>query len=140
MSLAVASGGASVLDRLGLPQGLIATGDSKNLTDVTALRPGDRFYVSSAEGGRGKAVTIDAADTLQTLARKIEQASSGQLKVSVVTDAQKTGPNGEITGGLLQRLSITPRDGREGAVLSAGERGGCTGGSGPGPRACGAEG
>lgn len=123
MSLAVASGGASVLDRLGLPQGLIATGDSKNLTDVTALRPGDRFYVSSVDGGRGKAVTIDAADTLQTLARKLEQASSGQLRVTVVTDAQKIGPNGEITGGLLQRLSITPRDGREGAVLSAGERG-----------------
>lgn len=123
MTLAVASGGASVLDRLGLPQGLVSTGDSKILTDVTALRPGDRFYVSPADGSRGKAVTIDAKDTLQTLARKIEQASFGQLKVTVATDSLKFGDSEGLSGGRLQRLSITPRDGRAGAVLSSGEAG-----------------
>lgn len=123
MSLAVATGGASVLDRLGLPQGLVSTGDSKALTTVTALRPGDRFYVSPADGSRGRAVTIDARDTLQTLARKIEQASFGQLKVTVITDSLKLGEGGALSGGQLQRLSITPRDGREGAILTSGEPG-----------------
>ena len=123
MSLAVASGGASVLDRLGLPQGLVSTGDSKTLTDVTALRPGDRFYVSPADGSRARAVTIDARDTLQTLARKIEQASFGQLTVTVVTDPLKPGETALSSGNRLQRLSITPRSGREGAVLSSGEPG-----------------
>jgi len=123
MSLAVASGGASVLDRLGLPQGLVSTGDSKNLTDVTALRPGDRFYVSPADGSRARAVTIDARDTLQTLARKIEQASFGQLTVTVALDPLKPGESALVNGGRVQRLSITPRTGREGAVLSSGEPG-----------------
>jgi hypothetical protein len=123
MSLAVASGGASILDRLGLPQGQVATGDSKLLTTVTALRPGDRFYVAAADGSRGRAVTIDARDTLQTLARKIEQASLGQLKVTVVTDGARDEDGGGLSDGRLQRLSIAPRDGRAGAILSSGEPG-----------------
>jgi hypothetical protein len=123
LSLAVATGGASVLDRLGLPQGLVSTGDSKILTDVTALRPGDRFYIAPTDGSRGRSVTIDARDTLQTLARKIEQASLGQLKVTVVTDPLKPGESGGLSDGRLQRLSITPKDGRTGAILSSGEPG-----------------
>lgn len=123
LTLAVASDGASVLDRLGLPQGLVATEDSKLLTTVTALRPGDRFYVSPADGSRGRAVTIDAKDTLQTLARKIEQAGFGQLAVTVTTDSLKLGGSVGPTGGLLQRLSITTKNGRVGAVLSRGEPG-----------------
>lgn len=124
-TLAVASGGASVLDRLGLPQGEIQQSDSKRLVDVTALRAGDRFYIQSATG-RQVAVTIDAKDTLQTLARKIESASGRQLKVTIQTDLDYlTGLDGEtrITGGGVQRLSITPADGREGAVLVSGGAG-----------------
>jgi hypothetical protein len=45
-TLAVASNGASVLDRLGLPQGEIDQSDSKFLTAATSLRVGDRFYIS----------------------------------------------------------------------------------------------
>ncbi len=123
MTLAVASGGASVLDRLGLPQGLVTTEDSKILTTVTALRSGDRFYVSPADGSRSRAVTIDGRDTLQTLARKIELAGLGQLKVTVVTDSLRLGGVVGSTGGLMQRLSITTKDGRVGAVLSSGEPG-----------------
>ncbi|WP_305306225.1 transcriptional regulator [Brevundimonas sp.] len=123
LSLAVASGGASVLDRLGLPQGLVSVGDSKTLTAATALRPGDRFYVSPADGSRRRAVTIDAGDTLQTLARKIEQAASGQLKVTVAPDALKPGETDALNSGRLQRLSIVPRDGRAGAILTSGETG-----------------
>lgn len=123
LSLAVSSGGASVLDRLGLPQGLVATGDSRALSAATAIRPGDRFYVSLPDGSRRRAVTLDAADTLQTLARKIEQAAFGQLRVTVATDPLKAGEFEALSSGRLQRLSIAPRDGREGAILTSGEPG-----------------
>ncbi|MGH7018844.1 MAG: transcriptional regulator, partial [Brevundimonas sp.] len=126
MTIAVASGGASVLDKLGLPQGEIPQSDSKNLVDATSLRTGDRFYVTSGTTGRSVAVTIDAKETLQTLARKIETASGRTLKVTIKTDKDfVTGLDGDtkITAGGVQRLQITFADGREGAVLRAGEAG-----------------
>lgn len=124
-TIAVASGGASVLDKLGLPQGEIPQSDSKRLVDATALRAGDRFYVSSPTG-RSVAVTIDAKDTLQTLARKIETASGRSLKVTIKTDMDyTTGMDGDtkVTAGGVQRLSIAFADGRAGATLRAGEAG-----------------
>ncbi|MDQ8027667.1 MAG: transcriptional regulator, partial [Brevundimonas sp.] len=126
LTLAVASGGASVLDRLGLPQGEIDQSQSKTLVNATSLRVGDRFYVSPADGGRSVAVTIEARDTLQTLARKIEQASNMKLKVTVSSESAKDGEPGDLATALktgLQRLSITARDGVKGAVLTAGETG-----------------
>jgi hypothetical protein len=125
MTIAVAAGGASVLDRLGLPQGEIPHSDSKRLVDATALRTGDRFYVTSSSG-RSVAVTIDAKETLQTLARKIETASGRSLKVTIKTDRDySTGMDGDtkVTAGGVQRLSIAFADGRDGAVLRAGEAG-----------------
>jgi hypothetical protein len=126
LTLAVAAGGASVLDRLGLPQGEIDQSQSKTLVNATSLRVGDRFYVSPADGGRAVAVTIEARDTLQTLARKIEQASNMKLKVTVSSEAAKDAEPGELASALrtgLQRLSITSRDGVKGAVLTSGETG-----------------
>lgn len=126
MTLAVAAGGASVLDRLGLPKGEIDQSDSKRLVDATSLRVGDRFYVSPADGGRSVSVTIAAKDTLASLARKIEIASNGRLKVTVSSEGGSvTGKDGEVTTttGGFQRLSIMARDGRAGAVLTAGETG-----------------
>lgn len=126
MALAVASGGASVLDRLGLPQGEIDQSDSKRLIDATSLRVGDRFYVQSANGGRATPVTIEAKDTLATLARKISVASGGQLKVSVVSEGGAvTGKDGETTTttGGAQKLSIMAASGRTGAVFISGETG-----------------
>ena len=126
MALAVAKNGASVLDRLGLPQGEIDQSDSKLLTAATSLRVGDRFYISPADGGRAAAVTIDAKDTLATLARKISVASGGKLKVTIASEGGAvTGKDGETTTttGGLQRLSITAKDGKTGAVLTSGETG-----------------
>jgi hypothetical protein len=124
-TLAVASGAAGVLDRLGLPKGEIAQSDSKRLVEATALRPGDRFYVTPPGGGRAVAVTVDARDTLQSLARKIEGASLGRLKVTVASESAKPdgAPGLEAAFAGLQRLSIMARDGREGAVFTAGEPG-----------------
>ncbi len=126
LTLAVASGGASVLDRLGLPQGEIDHSDSKRLIDATSLRVGDRFYVTPPGGGRAQAVTIEAKDTLATLARKISIASNGRLKVTVASEGGTvTGKDGETTTttGGFQRLSITAKDGVTGAVLTSGETG-----------------
>lgn len=126
LTLAVAKNGASVLDRLGLPQGEIAQSDSKLLTAATSLRVGDRFYISPADGARATAVTIDAKDTLATLARKIAVASNNRLTVTVTSEGGAvTGRDGEVntTTGGLQRLSITARDGKEGAILTSGETG-----------------
>ncbi|MFC0634581.1 transcriptional regulator [Brevundimonas balnearis] len=111
-TLAVASGGASVLDRLGLPNGVVAQSDSRLLTAATSLRVGDRFTVSLGDGGRARTVTVDGRDTLQSLARKIEQASQRRLIVTVAT-----GTDG------VQRLNIRPRDPEQGAVLNSGEAG-----------------
>ncbi|MGV8953262.1 MAG: hypothetical protein ACOH2M_19350 [Cypionkella sp.] len=125
LTLAVAKNGASVLDRLGLPQGEIDQSASKMLTDATSLRVGDRFYVSGADGGRQVAVTIEARDTLQSLARKIEQASNRRLKVEITSETAKAQagatPNALFAG--QQRLTLTARDGVTGAVLTAGETG-----------------
>jgi hypothetical protein len=126
LTLAVASDGASVLDRLGLPAGEIDQSDSKRLIDATSLRVGDRFYISPADGGRSVSVTIAAKDTLATLARKIEVASNGKLKVTVASEGGSvTGKDGEITTttGGFQRLSIMARDSKAGAVLTPGETG-----------------
>ena len=113
-TIAVASGGASVLDRLGLPQGEIAQTNAKLLTQATALRVGDQFTVTPGNGARAVTVEITAKDTLDTLAKKIVNASSRQLKVSVVTD--KTAP-------FMQRLEITAESNKAGAVISSGAPG-----------------
>ncbi len=124
-TLAVASGGASVLDRLGLPQGDIDQSDSQALVNATSLRVGDRFYVSDASGGRGTAVTITATDTLATLARKIQAASKGRLVVTVKNETPGKDVAGQAaaTAGGFQRLSITARDPEQGSILTSGETG-----------------
>ncbi|WP_262422682.1 hypothetical protein [Brevundimonas denitrificans] len=89
------------------------------------MRVGDRFEVVGANG-RARTVTIEARDTLQSLARKIEQASNMQLRVTVASEGgEVTGKDGEtaLTMGGLQRLSISARDGREGAILKSGAAG-----------------
>lgn len=110
-TISFASGGGSVLDRLGLPQGEIGVEDSKLLTQSTALRAGDQFSVTPANG-RSVVITIAANETLDSLARKITNASGRQLEAKVVTDSKTTPPE--------QRLSITTAANREGATLSAG--------------------
>lgn len=126
-TLSVAAGGASVLDRLGLPQGAIDQSASKRLIDGTSLRVGDQFTIT-VDGGRPRTVTIDARDTLQSLARKIEQASQMRLRVTVasegghVTGVEADGETRATAGG-WQRLSISARDDRGGATVSAGPAG-----------------
>jgi len=124
-TLAVAQGGASVLDRLGLPSGDLPQADSQLLVTATALRAGDRFFVSGAEGGRGTAVTITSTDTLATLARKIQAASRGRLVVNVRNELPTSDSAGQVAAlaGGVQTLSILARDPKSGAILTPGETG-----------------
>lgn len=119
-SLVVSSGGASVLDRLGLPQGEIAQSDSKRLVDATALRVGDRFQVQV--GTRKTTITIEARDTLESLARKIEQASSLSLKVTLSSVRDGDRPIVSLDSPRMQQLTLTSRNGKS-AILIPGEAG-----------------
>ena len=83
-SIAVDTSGASVLDRLGLPKGELDLSDSPRLTAASSLRAGDQFTMKMGEGTT-KTITIDAAETLDTLAQKIRRASGFQAKVTVAT-------------------------------------------------------
>ena len=114
-TISIVSGGASVLDRLGLPQGEVMQSESKLLTVATSARAGDQFTITPAGGGRAVTVTIDDKDTLDSLAKKITNASNRQLKVTVITDSKVNPP--------VQRLQIVAADNTEGAVISAGAAG-----------------
>lgn len=123
-AIAVASGGASVLDRLGLPAGAIDYSDSAKVVAGTSVRAGDVFYVQGSMGR--KKVTIEANDTLATLAKKIERASGFSATVTVAKDILKEA--NEDTGslevyGALERLQIKPRDSRSRIEISAGTAG-----------------
>ena len=83
-AIAVAPTGASVLDRIGLPSGTLDLTDSQKITAVSSLRAGDQFTVKAGDGRAGT-VTIDNADTLDTLAQKIRRAAGFQAKVTLST-------------------------------------------------------
>jgi hypothetical protein len=70
IGIAVQNDGASVLDRFGLPQGNLAFGDSQVLTQRSALKAGDHFFIR-INGGAQQRVEIRADDTMSTLARRL---------------------------------------------------------------------
>jgi hypothetical protein len=82
-AIAVDTTGASVLDRIGLPKGELDLTDSARLTAQSSLRAGDTFTLKA--GSRTQTITIDAAETLDTLATKLRRASGFQAKVSIST-------------------------------------------------------
>ena len=98
-SLAVDQGGASALDVLGLPRGVVASNESAALTERSALRVGDELRIG-AEGRRLTTLRITDTDTLASLAAKINRAIGASGRAQVVSE------NG------VERLKITPRDGQ----------------------------
>ncbi len=110
-SIAVSQTGASVLDRLGLPSGELGGEDSDLVTAASSVRAGDQFRVRTAEGTRFKTITIEANDTLQTLATKIKRATSFQVKVEIVPD------------GDVRRLQIKPMNDRSTVEFGGGPDG-----------------
>jgi hypothetical protein len=70
--IAVDASGASVLDALGLPRGTINPSQNVDLAANTTLRPGDSFQIQfQGAAARTATIRIDAGETLQSLASKI---------------------------------------------------------------------
>jgi hypothetical protein len=90
-SITVDPGGASVLDRLGLPTGEINPLQSQNVISQTSLRPGDQFRLSTGDGLPPKTVTIEARDTFDDLLAKIRRALNFTAEVSLVSDPASPG-------------------------------------------------
>jgi len=109
-AIAVAEGGASVLDRLGLPTGAVDYTGAQEIAAATAARAGDRFYVKTGSG-RPQAVTLEAGDTLQTLAVKVNRALGFNARATVVKN------------GDFDALEIKPRSSRSNVTLISGETG-----------------
>lgn len=110
-SIAVASGGASVLDRLGLPSGQIAYSDSTLLTSATSVRAGDQFRIRTQEGGPTTTITILPTDTMKTLQERLSSKFGSQAKVSVFSALG------------VDKLSITYASSRSSVELLAGPSG-----------------
>lgn len=117
-AIAVGAGGASVLDRLGLPSGTIDYTGAQPIAASTAARAGDRFFVK-VNGGRMTAVTLEAQDTLKTLAAKVNRALGFNGKVEVVKTRVSTGE----AQGEYDNLQIKPRSPRHTIELISGETG-----------------
>lgn len=109
-SIAVDATGASSLDRLGLPKGTFDTTDSKRITAASSIRAGEQFTVRAGTG-RAQTITIDEAETLQTLAAKIKRATGFQAKVTVTS------------GSGISKLTVTPLNDRTIIEFGAGKVG-----------------
>jgi hypothetical protein len=109
-AIAVDTSGASVLDRLGLPKGIIDSSGSPQLTAATSVRAGDQFSVRVGKGP-GKTVTIEDGDTLKTLAAKIGRAIGFTAKIEVVIEKG------------YERLQVTPLNIRNPVEFDAGKTG-----------------
>ncbi|MBN9318315.1 MAG: hypothetical protein J0I28_01300 [Caulobacterales bacterium] len=95
-SLTVDAQGSSVLDKFGLPRGTLDYTASQKVVAATSARPGDTFQIRASDGSTLKTITIEANDTLQTLATKVSRAAGFRAKVEVVSD------------GDVRRLKISP--------------------------------
>jgi hypothetical protein len=109
-SIAVAPGGASILDEIGLPTGTLNLSDSQQLVARSSLRAGDQFTIK-AGGGVTKTITIDQGETLDTLAQKIVRASGFSATVTL-----------PVVSG-VKSLTIKPQNPRQIIEIGAGPAG-----------------
>lgn len=110
-SIAVDVNGASALDRLGLPTGTIDYSDSQLVTSATSARAGDQFQIRRRIGGAAVTITIEAHDTLESLAKKVLRATSYSVKAEVVSD------------GDVRKLQIRPQNSRSSFEILGGKGG-----------------
>jgi hypothetical protein len=110
-AIAVNAGGASVLDRLGLPTGAVNTGDSLRLDAISSVRVGDQFQVRTRLNGPMTTLTVLEGDTLATFADRMRRVLGGQADVRVMT----------VDGG--KRLQVRPLTNRNLVELVSGPDG-----------------
>ncbi len=108
-SMAVDNAGASALDVLGLPRGLVKVSDTSAIHSRSAVRIGDQFSIG-AEGRLLTKITIGANDTLQSLVSRINRAIGGAGRVTIVKD--KAGERIKLTAndGKAVRIDAGPSD------------------------------
>ncbi len=106
LNVAISTNQSKTLQALGLPKGKLAFDTANELTDLTGLRAGDYFFVST-NGGTQRKVTIAENETMQSLGDKLSKYLSSSATVSTLSK----------NGG--KYFSITPKNGAK-IELSAG--------------------
>lgn len=101
-------GGANAISALGFGRGTINAAVSDRITTQTTMRAGD-FFSIKADGGAVRKVTIEAGDTLKTIATRM-QGMLGASKGTVTATA--------IDG--IQQLRITMKPGHELELIPGG--------------------
>lgn len=109
-TIAVAQGGASALDKLGLPTGTLNYAKSSTLVANTSLRAGDTFQIKVGSG-LAQTITIGPNDTYASLAQTINRVTGFQASASTTT------VNGQ------SQLKIAPLNNRTTVQLIAGPTG-----------------
>ncbi|WP_371876817.1 hypothetical protein [Sphingomonas sp. DG1-23] len=102
------AGGGNSIAALGFSRGTINPAVSEKLTTQTTMRAGD-FFSIKADNGAVRKVTIEAGDTLKTIATRMQGmlgASKGTVTATVVDGVQK--------------LSITMKPGHELELIPGG--------------------
>lgn len=121
-AIAIDASGASVLDKLGLPRGIIGVNQSVDLASNTTLRSGDSFKIQiQGAATRTATITIENGETMDSLALKISSAlgfagkatatyaNGGKaLKISVNSGITATLIAGPADSDALGRLGIAP--------------------------------
>jgi hypothetical protein len=121
--IAIDAQGSSVLDALGLPRGTISFNQTVDLTAATTLRAGDSFSIAIDNSTtRTARITIDAGETLTSLANKINielqntgkasvsYGSGGErLKIAVNAGISATLIAGPASSDALARLGLSPQ-------------------------------
>ena len=110
-AFSVGETGASVLDRLGLPQGQVGTAGSNQLSAISSVRAGDQFVIRNGTDHTRHTITIEVGDSLDNIATKLRRAAGYQADVKIVT-----------TDG-VRRLQINPATTRDSFELLAGPQG-----------------
>lgn len=80
--VAFAAAGTSVLTKLGLGPGTIQAEETRDAVTQTTVRPGDYFYIA-VNGGAKQKVTIQAGDTFEKLAARINRLSLRYIDADV---------------------------------------------------------
>lgn len=101
-------GGGNAISALGFGRGTINAAASDKVTTQTTLRTGD-YFSFKADGGAVRKVTIEAGDTLKTIATRL-QGMLGLSKGTVTATA--------VDG--TQKLSITMKPGHELELIPGG--------------------
>ncbi len=107
-SIAVAPTGASILDQLGLPQGVVDGPVSNLVTATTGVKAGDSFKIA-VNGAPPVTITINANDTMASLATEISRVTG--FNVNATTSAAAGGGTALELKAAFPGVSITLIDG-----------------------------